>query len=181
MTTHLIVPGIYDSGPRHWQTHWERQLERAVRIAPSSWDEPRLVDWIAAIDRASAEAGPEAVVVAHSMGCIAFAEWLLRNPGRASAVLFVAPADPEGDRYPEAAHEFAGIGAGELGVPALVVGSENDPFGTREFSAALARTWGAAFVSAGALGHINADSGLGAWPEGRDLLDGLVAGARAAA
>jgi len=40
---------------------------------------------------------------------------------------------------------------------------------------ALAVAWGADFVDAGALGHINAESRLGDWPAGRRALDALLA------
>ncbi|GAA1948202.1 RBBP9/YdeN family alpha/beta hydrolase [Agromyces allii] len=172
--THLIVPGIGGSGPTHWQTLWERDLEQSVRIAPTSWDEPRLDDWLAALDRASESAGPDAVIVAHSLGCLAVAEWLARNPGGASAVLLVAPPDPDGEHYPEQAREFARDGVRPLGLPALVVASDDDPYGSRAFAAELAERLGAGFVSVGPLGHINAASDLGDWQEGRELLDDLV-------
>ena len=28
----LIVPGLYNSGPDHWQSHWERELPNAQRV-----------------------------------------------------------------------------------------------------------------------------------------------------
>ena len=176
--THLIVPGIGGSGPAHWQTLWEQDLDESVRIAPSSWDEPRLDDWLAALDRASAEAGADAVIVAHSMGCLVVAEWLSRNPGRASAVLLVAPPDPDGERYPDEASEFTRIGGHPLGPPTLVVASDDDPYGSRAYAVAFADGLGAGFVSVGPMGHLNAASGLGEWAGGRELLDDLVALAR---
>ena len=39
----------------------------------------------------------------------------------------------------------------------------------------LAAAWGARLVDGGALGHINAESGLGAWPQGQALLLQLLA------
>lgn len=36
--------------------------------------------------------------------------------------------------------------------------------------------WKAGLVMAGAAGHINGDSGLGAWPFGAALLEAFVAG-----
>ena len=35
----------------------------------------------------------------------------------------------------------------------------------------MASVWGARFVDAGARRHLNAESGLGDWPEGRQLLN----------
>jgi hypothetical protein len=37
----------------------------------------------------------------------------------------------------------------------------------------LSRVWGSRFVDAGTLGHINAESGLGEWPQGQSLLERL--------
>ena len=41
----LIVPGLYNSGPDHWQTHWERALPGAVRVEQQDWERPLLGDW----------------------------------------------------------------------------------------------------------------------------------------
>jgi len=37
----------------------------------------------------------------------------------------------------------------------------------------MAAAWGSQIVTLAAAGHINADSGLGDWPEGLALLDAL--------
>jgi predicted alpha/beta hydrolase family esterase len=52
----------------------------------------------------------------------------------------------------------------------LVVASTNDPFGSADYARRCAEAWGSEFIQAGAVGHINADSGLGEWPEGLTLL-----------
>lgn len=33
----LIVPGLFDSGPDHWQSHWQRALPTAERVEQSDW------------------------------------------------------------------------------------------------------------------------------------------------
>ena len=38
----------------------------------------------------------------------------------------------------------------------------------------MAADWQARWVLAGALGHINAESGVGAWPQGREWLARLM-------
>jgi predicted alpha/beta hydrolase family esterase len=40
----------------------------------------------------------------------------------------------------------------------------------------MARDWGASLVVAGASGHLNGESGLGDWPEGRAWLNALLDG-----
>jgi predicted alpha/beta hydrolase family esterase len=57
-----------------------------------------------------------------------------------------------------------------LPFPSIVVASTDDPYGSVEFAQSCAQAWGSRFVDAGARGHINADSGLGDWPEGYALL-----------
>ena len=48
----IVLPGIFNSGPAHWQTRWEEQHPDWVRFEPTSWDAPDLDDWLAALDRA---------------------------------------------------------------------------------------------------------------------------------
>ncbi|MGB4116081.1 MAG: alpha/beta hydrolase, partial [Polaromonas sp.] len=43
-----------------------------------------------------------------------------------------------------------------------------------ERAESLAQAWGARFIDAGERGHINAESGLADWPEGRNLLHTLL-------
>jgi predicted alpha/beta hydrolase family esterase len=37
----FILPGLNNSGPQHWQTHWE-QLYGFTRIQQMDWDTPPL-------------------------------------------------------------------------------------------------------------------------------------------
>jgi hypothetical protein len=54
----LTVPGIFDSGPTHWQTLWEQEPERRCRrFEPASFDEPDAWDWVAAVELGVAELG----------------------------------------------------------------------------------------------------------------------------
>jgi hypothetical protein len=63
-----------------------------------------------------------------------------------------------------------------LPFPAIVVASHNDPWIGQHAARRLARGWGARFEDMGEAGHINAQSGLGAWPQGQAWLDELIAG-----
>ena len=45
---------------------------------------------------------------------------------------------------------------------------------TREQAQQMAQDWGARCVDAGAAGHLNADSGLGDWPQGQVWLQSLI-------
>ncbi|MCU1446920.1 alpha/beta hydrolase [Cryobacterium sp.] len=164
-----IVPGINNSNQKHWQTRWEATQSDAVRISPASWDEPDLDDWIAAID--AAVDSPDTIIVAHSLGCLAAAAWLARNPGRVRGALLVAPPDRFGAEFPAVAGTFRAAEPTVLGTPALVVASADDRLCALGIARKLATSWGAGFVEVGRIGHINSASNLGAWPAGRAILD----------
>jgi predicted alpha/beta hydrolase family esterase len=41
MTTRvLILPGLGNSGPDHWQSHWERGDAACRRVEQDDWDAP---------------------------------------------------------------------------------------------------------------------------------------------
>ncbi|MCX4807629.1 alpha/beta hydrolase [Streptomyces sp. NBC_01214] len=52
----------------------------------------------------------------------------------------------------------------------IVAASSNDPLGTVERVAELARNWGGRLVELGAVGHLNPASGHGPWPRAEELL-----------
>jgi predicted alpha/beta hydrolase family esterase len=56
-----------------------------------------------------------------------------------------------------------------------VVASSHDPYATLDRAQGFADDWGSAFIDAGPIGHINAQSGLGDWLFGQVLLDTLIA------
>ena len=58
--------------------------------------------------------------------------------------------------------------------PAVLVASSDDPFCAAERARAFAQAWGSQPMAIGPCGHINADSGLGIWPEGQLLLADLT-------
>jgi predicted alpha/beta hydrolase family esterase len=92
-----------------------------------------------------------------------------------AGAFLVAPPDPDGPAFPrQAAATFIDVSAQPLPCPALVVGSADDPYCTSEKAADFATRWEARWHLAGACGHINSASGLGAWQQGRDLLNSLT-------
>jgi predicted alpha/beta hydrolase family esterase len=171
----LLVPGLGNCGPDHWLSHWERALP-APRAELGNWDDPYPADWIANLDAAIGEAGRDVILVAHSLGCACVAHWASKAHS-VRAALLVAPAEVDSDAHvPPPARRFAPMPMERLPFLAMVVASTNDPYADIERSEVCARAWGARFVNAGALGHINANSALGSWPKGRALLQELTRG-----
>jgi predicted alpha/beta hydrolase family esterase len=175
----LIVPGLNGSGPGHWQTRWEALYPGTVRVAQRDWDHPVCAEWRSTLETAIGEAPEPVTLVAHSLGCALVAHLASRPiAARIVAALLVAPADVDSpERTPAETRSFAPMPTARLPFPATVVASGDDPYVTLARARAFAAAWGAAFVDAGRRGHLNADSGLGDWPEGRRHLEALVAGA----
>ena len=167
----LILPGWQNSGPDHWQSRWE-SLHGYRRVDQHDWMTPRRGDWIARLEDVILGSDGPVVLVAHSLGCILTAAWaeVSRSTGRVQGTLLVAPGDPERDELRPLLPSWAPIVRQRLPVPSVLVGSRDDPYCNFDKAQSLAGRWGARFVDYGARGHINADSGLGDWPDGLELL-----------
>lgn len=174
METVLMMPGINNSGPAHWQTLWEAANPSFRRIAVADWDHPVCASWVDAIECAVASAGASVIIVAHSLGCLPVIEWLLHGQAdRISGALLVAVPDPHGPNFPLEASGFAPLPLRTLPFTSIVVSSRDDPFGTPAYARRCAHGWGSTFIDIGAAGHINAGSNLGAWDDGIALLRSL--------
>ena len=174
MTNFIILPGSGGSGPGHWQSRWESANPAMRRFRPSSWDLPDFTDWLAALEAAVIAAPEPPVLVAHSLSCLLIAHWQKISRRAVKAALLVGVSDPTSAVFPGYGMAFAKIPEGRLRFPSLVVTSTNDPYGSADYAQARATQWGSRIAVIGPFGHINADSGLGDWPEGLALLDGLV-------
>lgn len=174
----IILPGIGNSGPAHWQTRWEQADPAFQRFQPASWDQPELEEWIAALDRAVAAQAQPPLLVAHSLACLLVAHWAARRETAIRGALLVAVPDPDGPAFPAEAASFRGVPQRPLPFPALVVASTDDPYGSADHARGRAAAWGAGLVTLGAFGHINGASGLGDWALGRMLLEAFAAGTR---
>ena len=172
----LLLPGWQNSGPGHWQTEWER-LHGYQRVEQHDWMRPLRGDWSARLDEVVADSPAPVVLVAHSLGCILTAWWAAHSPLAAIKVrgaLLVAPGDVERPDLAEHIPGWSPIMLQTLPFPAILVGSQNDPFCSAERARFLADRWGARWVDQGDCGHINAESGLGLWPLGQSLLAELA-------
>ncbi|TGD83124.1 RBBP9/YdeN family alpha/beta hydrolase [Hymenobacter wooponensis] len=169
----LIVPGLGNSGPEHWQTYWEQHYGYS-RVQQGNWDQPVLADWVQNLEDVVATAGPDVVLVGHSLGCVTIAHWASTTRHRIKGALLVATADVDRADMPPEVMNFALIPLTRLPFPSIVVASTNDEYITLERAQHLAEVWGSRFVNVGALGHINSASSLGLWPEGHELLQELV-------
>ncbi len=164
METILIVPGLHDSGPGHWQTWIENELPHTRRVRQDDWERPELSRWSKRVEETIADATDDIWIIAHSFGCLASVAAALKDPGRIRGAFLVAPADPA--RFGECTLPLEG----RLPFPSLVVTSSNDPWVKPTSAWHWANQWGSDFANIGEAGHINIDSGHGPWPEGLKML-----------
>lgn len=172
----LLLPGWLDSGPGHWQTLWEQQ-HADHRVPQADWVWPRRGDWMAQLEQALLADERPALLAAHSLGCHLVAAWAAhsRHTARVHGALLVAPPDLDQADTPPQLFNWRPVVRQRLPFPARVVLSENDPFCASTAARRLASDWGALAVSIGPRGHVNAESGLGDWLEGRSWLRALPA------
>ncbi len=156
----LLVPGIQDSGPEHWQSRWQQRYPHWLRITQRNWLEPDLDGWVAAIWRELGKQHAPVLLIGHSFG--ALSSWYFASlfPAEVAGVVLVAPAEPV--RFELEDRILATV----LPVPSLLFASHNDPLLAFSRARYWAQAWGSELVDVGEAGHINAQSGFGDWPHG---------------
>lgn len=172
----LLLPGWQNAGADHWQSRWEH-LYGYTRVQQHDWLRPLRGDWSIQLQEAVLDSDREVVLVAHSLGCILTAWWAAHSPlakTKVRGALLVAPGNPEQENLRTALPGWLPIMEQPLPFASILVGSHNDPYCRWERAQQLARAWGADLVDGGHAGHLNADSGLGDWPEGHALLQQLM-------
>lgn len=176
MTRFLLLPGLYDSGPAHWQSRWEASDPACVRVRQADWATPRRDDWVATLEAAVAAEAEPPVLVGHSTSCLLVAFWSAASVRPVRGALLVAPSDSEAPSYPAGPTGWAPVPLARLRFPSILVASSDDQYVSLPRARQFAAAWGSRLVEVGARGHINGESGLGDWPEGRALADALARG-----
>ncbi|MDR3411711.1 MAG: alpha/beta hydrolase [Formivibrio sp.] len=164
----VLVPGLQDSGPEHWQTCWQNHQPFWHRVTQRNWNTPDIDLWINSITRLLLRCPRPAILVGHSFGALASCCVAVDLPELVAGLMLVAPAEPMKfeleDRIPNQ----------NLGVPSILVASQNDPLMRFSRASEWAATWHSHLIDIGEAGHINAESGFGPWRYGLDALHTLV-------
>jgi predicted alpha/beta hydrolase family esterase len=165
MAKYYIIPGFQGSGHDHWQTWVQRQSADFVRIEQKNWNEPNIDEWAAQIENVlKHENLNDVILVAHSLGCHAVAQWAKRYNKTPRAALLVAPPSAENVREKINETIWVGNALQKLAFESLLVTSNNDPWIDVETAKVYAQKWGSSFLNIGNAGHINQLSGYGEWP-----------------
>lgn len=164
----VLVPGLHDSGPEHWQTCWQNHQPFWRRVVQRNWNTPDIDLWISSITRLLLRCPRPAILVGHSFGALASCCVAVELPEQVAGLMLVAPAEPMKfeieDRVPTR----------DLGIPSMLVASHNDPLMRFSRASEWAAIWHSNLVDIGEAGHINVESGFGPWRYGLDVLLELV-------
>ena len=178
--TVLIVPGLRDHVPDHWQTLLAARLPKVRSVPPLEHDTLSCAARVAAIEHALAAIEGPVVIVAHSAGAMMVAHWAQRATREIRGALLAAPADVETPMpagYPTRdqlkANGWLPIPLTRLPFASIVAASSNDALTTLARARAFAEAWGSRFVELGAVGHLNPASGFGAWPQAEAFISEL--------
>ena len=181
--TVLIVPGLRDHVPEHWQTLLASRLPRVRCVAPMGRDNLDCAARVEAIERQAASIDGPIILVAHSrrrysdraLGAADQAQRQGRIAGDAAGLrAAVARMDiPRWKRCGRAAgfSRRAGRSHFQASSPrAATIRSR-----ASSSVAAMARQWGSRLVDLGEVGHLNPASGYGDWPAADALIAELEA------
>jgi predicted alpha/beta hydrolase family esterase len=172
-STILILPGLGNSGPQHWQTIWEKCFN-FIRVEQKDWETPVCSDWIETINNeVKKHDAANVILVGHSLACITVSYWAQQFNITVKGALLVAPSDTEADTYPAGTTGFTPVPLIKLPFRSIVVTSTNDHYVSADRARLFADSWGSEFTDIGNAGHINIGSGYGEWDKGLAILKQL--------
>ena len=180
-STVLIVPGLREHVPEHWQTLLAAKLPRVHTVPPLEEDKLSCAARVEALDRALRAIDGPVILVAHSAGVMMVAHWAQAARSRPiKGALLATPADVENPfpaGYPTTEtlrdHGWLPIPRRPLPFPSLVAASRNDPLCAFERAQALSQEWGSDLEDLGPVGHLNPAAGFGEWPQALELIGRL--------
>ncbi len=165
----LILPCRDNSGPDHWQSHWQAQLPNMTRVEQDEWVSPKFVPWAERLDEYVSRSRRPVVLIAHSLGTSLLMRWApAADRSRIAGAFMVAPSDRgRADIWPDAkANGFAPMVLGRLPFPSMVLASRNDPYVTFDRARVFAEAWGSDLIDMDQAGHMGNSDNLGLWPVG---------------
>jgi len=180
LATIVIVPGLRDHVPEHWQTLLEAKLSKTravVSVPPLREDGLNCAARVEAIQKVVQPIDGPIIFVAHSGGVVMLMHWAQKYRHAVQGALLAAPPDfetPLPAGYPTLdtlqANGWLPVPTSRLPFASLVAASTNDPLASFERVQTMAQHWGSTLVNVGAVGHLNPASGFGEWVRAEQLL-----------
>ncbi|MCC3735505.1 alpha/beta hydrolase [Rouxiella badensis] len=174
-TSFLIVPGYTNSGPEHWQSYIERKYSNVSRVVQDDWNTLDKETWVACLDAFIKQTPGNIVLVGHSCGAVAVAQWAsLYSEQRVKAAVLVAPADVDSATALEEIRQQRPLPAQRIAFPTLLICSDNDEHLSLDKAHTLAAAWGSEITVISKAGHMNTAAGYGEWIAGEEMIENFT-------
>ncbi len=176
-TTIVLVPGLNNAGPAHWQTLLQNKFVNIVRVKQDDWDNPSRKPWIAGIEQIVKTIDGPIVFVGHSCGSVAIAQWAEQFGGCYSNIkgaLLVAPADVDRENAHIDILAMRPLPKAAINFKSIIICSDNDDHCTLDKSYLLARQWNSEVVLVKGGSHFHTEAGYGKWPLVEQLMAELA-------
>ena len=172
MYSTVFVAGYGNSIGKHWQRLWFEKTQNAYWVEQKNWDTPNKDEWIVEIEKNLLHVKSPILIIAHSIGCHTIVEWAKKYYKNQNIIgaLLVAPPDTSRVDFPKEIKGYENPPLEKLPFDSICILSSDDPYSNLQNAEKLAQNWGSEIVHVGNKGHINVDSNLGFWEEGREIL-----------
>ena len=174
MFTTVFVPGYKNSLHGHWQERWYQEGKNSHWVEQKDWDNPCCYDWVETLNALLQSIEGPILLVTHSLGGSTVVEWAKKYSANIAGAFIVAVPDVQSDNLPKEIIGYSTPPEEPLPFPSVVLASSNDFYSTLDRAAYFAHTWKSKFINLGELGHVNTDSNIGLWSEGKQLLTDFV-------
>ncbi|MDQ8703561.1 alpha/beta hydrolase [Streptomyces sp. LHD-70] len=175
--TVVIVPGLRDHVPHHWQTLLAERLDTVRLLPPLQTGRLNRDAQVAALERTLGEISGPVVLVAHSAGVVTVVHWAQQHQHTVRGALLATPPDfaaPLGEGHPSpddlSENGWTPVPMKPLPFPSIVAASTDDPLAAYDRVAEMADAWGSRLVNLGPVGHLNPASGYGEWPRADEFV-----------
>jgi len=174
MLNTIFIPGYGNSTEGHWQELWHKATKNSYWVEQKDWENPNCEEWVESLNKLIQSLEEPIFLIAHSLGTNTVVEWSNKYKENILGAMFVAIPDVDDKNIPDSISGYKPSSLEKLPFPSLALASTNDPYSTLDRTKYFVKKWGCELITIGDKGHVNNDSGVGEWPEGRKLLNNFL-------
>lgn len=176
MYSTVFVAGYENSINGHWQELWYQKTENSYWVEQEDWNNPNCEKWVEALNNVIQSIDGAILLITHSLGGSTVVEWSKKyKADNILGAFLVAIPDVQDKDLPDTISGYHSPPLEKLPFPSLALASTNDPYSDIERTKYYTDKWGCDLIIIGDKGHINNDSNIGEWPEGKALLEKFIA------
>ncbi|MCP4322522.1 MAG: alpha/beta hydrolase [Psychromonas sp.] len=173
--TIVNVPGYTNAGPAHWQTLLENRFVNFKRVKQRDWLSPVREEWIQGIENSVSQIDGDIILVGHSCGAVAIAQWALAcDTSKVRGALLVSPADIDRESAIMPIQVQRPLPSDTLPFATKLIYSDNDEHSSAPRSEQMGKEWGSELILVKGASHFHTEAGFGKWPEAEQWIEQLA-------